>query len=43
MILIAMLAVVLLLVGLPMPDRSKVMTPTKRNTLVLQVGERIGA
>jgi len=27
----------LLLVGSPMPDRSKVMTQTKRNTLVLQV------
>jgi len=27
----------LLLVGSPMPDRSKVMTQTKRNTLALQV------
>jgi hypothetical protein len=26
----------MLLVGPPMPDRSKVMTQTKRNTLVLQ-------
>jgi hypothetical protein len=28
----------MLLVGPPMPDRSRVMTPTKRDTLVLQVG-----
>jgi hypothetical protein len=28
----------LLLVGSPMPDRSKVMTQTKRNPLALQVG-----
>jgi hypothetical protein len=28
----------LLLVGSPMPDRSKVMTQTKRDTLALQVG-----
>jgi hypothetical protein len=27
-----------IVVGLPMPDRSKVMTLTKRDTLVLQVG-----
>jgi hypothetical protein len=26
------------LVGRPLPDRSKVMTQTKRDTLVLQVG-----
>jgi hypothetical protein len=32
----AMLA--MLLVGPPMPDRSRVMTQTKRDTLVLQVG-----
>ena len=38
MILRAMLAVAKLLVGSPMPDRSKVMTQTKRDTLVLQVG-----
>jgi hypothetical protein len=38
MILGAMLAVALLLVGPPMPDRSKGMTQTKRDTLVLQVG-----
>ena len=30
----------LLLVGSPMPDRSKVMTQTKRDTLALQVGGR---
>jgi len=30
----------LLLVGSPMPDRSKVMTQTKRVTLALQVGGR---
>jgi hypothetical protein len=29
----------LLLLGPPMLDRSKVMTQTKRNTLVLQVGD----
>jgi hypothetical protein len=34
----AMPAVALLLVGPPLPDRSKVMTQTKRDTLVLQVG-----
>jgi len=28
----------MLLVGPPMPDRSRVMTQTKRDTLVLQVG-----
>jgi hypothetical protein len=28
----------MLLIGLPMPDRSSVMTQTKRDTLVLQVG-----
>jgi hypothetical protein len=28
----------MLLVELPMPDRSRVMTQTKRDTLVLQVG-----
>jgi hypothetical protein len=28
----------MLLVGPPMPDRSRVMTKTKRDTLVLQVG-----
>jgi hypothetical protein len=28
----------LLLVGPPMPDRSRVMTQTKKDTLVLQVG-----
>ena len=28
----------MLLVGPPMPDRSKVMTQTKRDTLVLRVG-----
>ena len=31
-------AVALLLVGPPLPDRLKVMTHTKRDTLVLQVG-----
>jgi hypothetical protein len=35
MILRAMSAVALLLVGPPMPDRSKVMTQTKRDTRVL--------
>jgi hypothetical protein len=35
-----MLAVAYLLVGPPMPDTSKVMTQTKRDTLVLQVGGR---
>jgi len=30
----------LLLVGSPMPDRSKVMTQTERDTLALQVGGR---
>ena len=30
----------LLLVGSPMPDRSKVMTQTKRDALALQVGGR---
>ena len=34
----AMLAVALLLLGSPMPDRSKVMTQTERDVLVLQVG-----
>jgi hypothetical protein len=37
----ATLAVVyacMLLVGPPMPDRSRVMTQTKRDTMVLQVG-----
>ena len=38
MILRAMLVVAQLLVGRPMSDRSKVMTQTKRDTLVLQVG-----
>jgi hypothetical protein len=38
MILRAVLVVVWLLLGPPMPDRSKVMTQTKRDTLVLQVG-----
>jgi hypothetical protein len=38
MILRAMPAVAYLLAGLPMPDRSKMMTQTKRDTLVLQVG-----
>ena len=38
MILTAMLAVALLLVGSPMPERSKVMSQVKRGTLVLQVG-----
>ena len=28
----------MLLVGPPMPDRSRVMTQTKRDTMVLQVG-----
>jgi len=37
-ILRTMLALALLLVEPPMPDRSKVMTQTKRCTLVLQVG-----
>jgi len=36
MILRAMLVVVYLLVVHPMPDRSKVMTQTKRDTMVLQ-------
>jgi len=30
----------LLLVGCPMPDRSKVLTQTKRDALALQVGGR---
>jgi hypothetical protein len=34
----AMPAVALLLVGPPLLDRSKVMTQTKRDTLVLHVG-----
>ena len=38
MILRAMLAVVMLLVWHHVPDRSKVMTQTKRDTLALQVG-----
>jgi hypothetical protein len=38
MIVRAMLAVVMLSVVPPMPDRSRVMTQTKRDTLVLQVG-----
>jgi len=38
MILRSMLAVAYLLVGPSMPDRSRVMTQTKRDTLVLQVG-----
>jgi len=38
LILRAMLAVARLLVGPPMPRRSKVMTQTKRHTLILQVG-----
>ena len=38
MILRAVLVVAWLLVEPPMPDRSKVMTQTKRDTLVLQVG-----
>jgi hypothetical protein len=33
----AMLAVAYAMVGPPMPDRSRVMTQTKRDTLVLQV------
>jgi hypothetical protein len=33
----------MLLVGPPMPDRSRVMTQTKRDTLVLQVGVWRGA
>jgi hypothetical protein len=37
MILRAMPAVALLLVGPHLPDRSKVMTQTKRETLALQV------
>jgi hypothetical protein len=37
MILRAMPAVALLLAGSPLPDRSKVMTQTKRDTLFLQV------
>ena len=32
----------LLLVGSPMPDRSKVMTQTKRDALALQVGDGNG-
>jgi hypothetical protein len=38
MILRAMMEVAQLLVGSPMPDRSKVMTQTKRDTLLLWVG-----
>jgi hypothetical protein len=38
MILRAMPAVAWLLAGPPMPDRSKVVTQVKRDTLVLQVG-----
>jgi TRAP-type C4-dicarboxylate transport system permease small subunit len=38
MILKAVLVVVWLLVGPAMPDKSKVMTQIKRDTLVLQVG-----
>ena len=38
MTLTAVLAVLLLLVESPMPERSKIMTQTKRNTLVLYVG-----
>jgi len=38
MMLRAMLGKVLLLVGPPMPEMLKVMTQTKRGTLVLQVG-----
>jgi hypothetical protein len=38
MILRAKQAVAKLLAGSPKPDRSKVMTQTKRDTLVLQVG-----
>ena len=37
MILTAMPAEALLLVGPPLPDRSKVMTQTKRDALALQV------
>jgi hypothetical protein len=37
MMLRAMLVIVLLLVGPPMPDRLKVMTHTKRAALVFQV------
>jgi hypothetical protein len=37
-ILRAMLTVGYLLAGAPMPDRSKVMTQTERDILVLQVG-----
>jgi hypothetical protein len=37
-ILRAMPAVALLLVGPPMPDRSRVIGQTKRGTLALQVG-----
>jgi len=36
----AMLGVAWLLVGPPMPDRSKVMARAKRDTLVLHVGGR---
>jgi hypothetical protein len=39
----AMLSVAQLLVGPPMPDRLNVMTQTKRNTLILQVGVGRGA
>jgi hypothetical protein len=38
MILRAMPVVGYLLVGFPMPDRSKVMIQTKRDTLALEVG-----
>jgi hypothetical protein len=34
-----MLVIVVILVGPPTPDRSKVMTQTKRDTDVLQVGD----
>jgi hypothetical protein len=40
MILRAMLTVAQLLVGSPIPDRSKVIAQTKGDTLVLQVGGR---
>ena len=40
MILRAVLSVMQLLVGPPVPDRSKMMTQTKRDTLILLVGCR---
>jgi len=43
MILRAKPAVAQLLAGSPKPDRSKVMTQTKRDTLVLQVGVGCGS